>query len=44
MKLRNNIEKLVKSTEKVRPLPKKIDTTSQKPHESNSVPSSNSRK
>jgi hypothetical protein len=44
MKLRNNLDKLVKTSEKVRPAPKKEYTTSQNPIESNPVPGSNSRK
>jgi len=44
MKLKSNIEKLVQSTEKVSPAPKKNNISSQTPTGSNSVSSSNPRK
>ena len=44
MKLKNNLDKLVKTTEKVTPPPKNNNTSSPNPNGSNSIPSSNPRK
>lgn len=44
MKLKNNLQKLVQTTEKVSPAPKKKYISPQSPNESNPIPSSDSRK